>query len=145
VLSQNRYYWIEGSDVRYLFVDSIGDAWIFRDRVDFEMSIGNYGRQGPSFHLQGAVHYGQVSLPRKVNLIASRYARVLKNQIIGPGSSEPNPPEEIVGAPSVAAPYDQLKDILDFEFNKPPPPKRDNPLGLDFEAIAREAIEEKKP
>lgn len=145
VLSQNRYYWIEGSDVRYLFVDSIGDAWIFRDRVDFEMSIGNYARHGPSFHLHGAVHYSQAILPRKVNLIASRYARVLKNQIIGPGSSEPNPPEAVVDAPSVSAPYDQLKDILDFEFNKPPPPKRGNPLGLDFEAIAREAIEEKKP
>jgi hypothetical protein len=140
VLRQNKYYWIEGNDVRYLFVDSSGDAWIFKDRIGFEMSIGNFGRQGPSFHLQGAVHYSQVDLPRKVGLIASRYARVLRNQIIGPESVPCEP-----GVPSVEVPYDQLKDILDFEFNKPPPPKKANPLGLDFEAIAREAIEEKKP
>lgn len=145
VLRQNKYYWIEGSDVRYLFVDSSGDAWIFKDRIDFEMSIGNYGRQGPSFHLQGAIHYSQVDLPRKMNLIASRYARVLRNQIIGPESVPCEPEAPSVENPSVEVPYDQLKDILDFEFNKPPPPKRANPLGLDFEAIAREAIEDKKP
>ena len=143
VLRQNKYYWIEGSDVRYLFVDSSGDAWIFKDRIDFEMSIENYGRQGPSFHLQGAFHYSQVDLPRKMSLIASRYARVLKNQIIGP-QSIPREQETVVEAPSVEAHYDQIKDILDFEFNKPTPPKIANPLGLDFEAIAREAIEESK-
>lgn len=143
-LLQNKYYWIEGSDIRYIFVDSSGDAWVFRDRVNFEMSISNYGRQGPAFHLQGAVHYSQLDLPRKKSPIASRYTRVLRNQIIGP---EPLEPEAVVESPSVEeAPQDQLKDILDFEFNKPPPPKRPNPFGLDFEAIAREAIEEtKKP
>lgn len=138
-LRQNKYYWIEGDTVHYLFVDSNGDAWIFKDRVGFELAIGNYARHGPSLHLQGAIHYSQVTLPRKVSLVPSRYARVIRNQIIGgpePQNKEPSTTE------SAEIPYDQLKDILDFEFNKPPPPKRDNPFGLDFEAIAREALDE---
>lgn len=138
-LLQNQYYWIEGSDICYIFVDSSGDAWVFKDRVNFEMSIGKCHVLGLGFHLQGAVHYSQLDLPRSP--IASRYTRVLRNQIIGPESTLE--PEAVVGALSVEeAPQDQLKDILDFEFNKPPPPKRDNPFGIDFDVIAREALEE---
>jgi hypothetical protein len=132
---QNKYYWIEGSDTRYLFVDSIGDAWFFKNRVDFELAIARFKRQGPANHLQGSIHYSQVSLVGSSSLIPSRYARILKNRVITT-ESEPN---------LVAEPYDQIQDILDFEFNKPKPPKLGNSLGLDFEAIAREAIGELKP
>jgi hypothetical protein len=36
--------------------------------------------------------------------------------------------------------YDEIQNILDFEFNRPQPPKQQNPLGLDFDSIVREVL-----
>lgn len=132
------YYWIEGSDVRYLFLDSINDAWFFKNRVDFEGAISSYGRHGRSLYLESATHYSQMVLPakKKLNLIASRYARILSNKLFR---------EDPVVAPAptvtLSGEEDPIRDILDFEFNKPEPAKAANPYGLDFDAIARDAIE----
>jgi len=134
-LDSNEYYWIEGSDVRYVFIDSIKDAWFFSNRIGFESAIAHYSRHGPAQHLRDTTHYSDLKFPRKLNLIASRYARVLANKLF-----EPIQPEAT--ASQVVGPEDdQIRDILDFEFNKPKLEKRiENPYGLDFEAIAREAL-----
>jgi hypothetical protein len=129
------YYWIEGEDIRYLVVDSNGDAWFFKNRVELESSISSFLRLGPVFHLMGSTHYSALGLPNRVSLIPSRYARVLKNMSV----EEPATQEENEGVKSLA-PYDPIQDILDFEFNKPKPVAPKNPYDLDFEAIAREAL-----
>lgn len=131
----NKYYWVEGEDVRYFFVDSNGDAWFFKNRVDFESAINKYFRNGPSFHLRGAIHYSQWILPNKTSLIPSRYARILKRMV-----ATETPTEEESKGVSSPAPYDPIQSILDFEFNKPKPLPLKNPYDLNFEAIAREAI-----
>jgi hypothetical protein len=136
-LINENYYWIEGADVRYLFVDSNGDAWLFPVRVDFEAAINNYNRQGPAFHLQNATHYSQVVFQKKVSIIPSRYARILSNKVFE--SVEAKPESEPIGS-GLGQSCDPLKDILDFEFNRPKPPKLDNPYKLDFDEIGREAI-----
>jgi hypothetical protein len=137
-LANNSYYWIEGTDVRYLFVDSNGDAWLFPTRVDFELAIANYSQQGPAFHLQNAIHYSQVTFPQKVTFVPNRYARIIANiSKVFPVETTKSKPTES----QLLEVGDPLKDILDFEFNKPKPPKMSNPYGLDFDAIARDAIE----
>lgn len=136
-LAGNEYYWIEGSDVRYVFIDSIKDAWFFSNRVDFECAIAHYKRHGPAQHLRGTTHFSDMKFSAKLNLIASRYARVLSNKLFEPEAPEPD------SSQMVAPGDDQIRDILDFEFNKPKPRKKiENPYGLDFEAIAREALGE---
>jgi len=133
----NTYYWVSGADIRYFFVDSNGDAWFFKSRIDFEAAISKYFRLGPSFHLSGAIHYSQLNLPNKTDLIPSRYARILLRMRV----TETPPQEESEGVSS-PVPYDPIQNILDFEFNKPKPVPLKNHYDLDFEAIAREAIEE---
>jgi hypothetical protein len=137
-LTVNKYYSVEGEDSRYLFVDSIGDAWLFKSLIDFEAAIANYGRQGPSFHLKDATHYSQVSLPKRQNLIASRYERILGNKVFEPTPAE-NPQ---VDDERVTESYDEIQNILNFEFNRPSPPKIKDPLGLDFEDLIKQALEE---
>lgn len=143
-LTNNKYYSIEGEEVRYIFVDSSGDTWFFKALIEFEAAIANYVRQGPSFHLQGANHYSQVILPKRMSPIASRYERILENRIIDRtpvDASIPNPQVEEDG--KVVEVYDEIQSILDFEFNRPKPPKNsENPLGLDFEALIKEALDE---
>jgi hypothetical protein len=138
-LAHNKYYSIEGVSARFIFVDSSGDAWLFSNKIDFEAAIANYWRQGPSFHLVGAVHYSQVVLPKKFNPIANRYERIMKNMIVEPVVATRNPDIEVDEAPK---PYDEIQEILDFEFNRPEPPKLKDPLGLDFEALIKEALKE---
>jgi len=141
-LAHNKYYSVEGEESRYLFVDTSGDAWFFNTLIDFEAAIAKYGRQGPSFHLQGATHYSQVVLPKRPSLIANRYERIMGNKIIEvtrAGTLDQSTQPEENG--KVVECYDEIQNILDFEFNRPEPPKLKNPLGLDFEAIVREALE----
>ena len=74
-------------------------------------------------------------------MVLSRYARIIANNIFG----EPPKPvsQEVTETDESAFQFDDpLKDVLDFEFNKPKPKKIADPYGLDLEAIAREAIEE---
>lgn len=139
-LDSNEYYWIDGSDVRYVFIDSIKDAWFFSNRIDFESAIAHYNWHGPAHHLRDTTHYSDIKFSHKLNLIASRYARVLANKLFEPIQPEPilsqvDDPEE-----------DQVQNILAFEFNKPAVKKIENPYGLDFEALAKEALgESRKP
>lgn len=141
-LAHDTYYSIEGvEDGRLVFVDSSGDAWFFKDRINFEAAIANYYRQGAAFHLVGAIHYSQVNLPKRTSPIANRYERILRNMVVEP---EPTPVVASVGKPENDGPvtYDEIKEILDFEFNRPKPPKLEDPLGLDFDSIIKEALKE---
>lgn len=137
-LAHNKYYSVEGVEAKFFFVDSNGDAWIFPNKIDFEAAIANYGRQGAAFHLMGATHYSQVALPKKVNLVASRYERIMRNMIVEPPTATAPPTPEVVEVPKS---YDEIQEILDLEFNRPKPPQMKNPLGLDFEALIKEALE----
>lgn len=139
-LAHNKYYSVEGVEAKFIFVDSNGDAWIFPHKIDFEAAIANYWNRGPSFHLIGATHYGQVVLPKKYNPIATRYERIMRNMTEAAAVSAPPTPT----APEVEEgprPYDEIKEILDFEFNRPPPLGPKDPFDLDLEAIIKEAIE----
>lgn len=137
-LDHNKYYSIEGEESRYVFVDTSGDAWLFKTLIDFESAIASRDRQGPSFHLQGAIHYSQVPLPKRPSLIASRYERIMGNKIIETTTLDAPVPSTQVE--EVVESYDEIQNILDFEFNRPQPPKQQNPLGLDFDSIVREVL-----
>lgn len=140
-LSNNKYYSVEGEDSRYVFVDTSGDAWLFKTLIDFEAAIANYGRQGPSFHLRGGTHYSQVALPKRASPIASRYERIMGNKIVEVSSVGAQVISTQEDDGKVVECYDEIQNILDFEFNRPQPPKPKDPLGLDFEDIIKRALE----
>lgn len=137
-LHNNRHYWIEASDNRYIYIDSTGDAWFYKDRASIEAAISTLSIRGASHNLCGTTHYSQVDLSVPRVPVANRYERVIRNL----GDAEPDPEPTILSSqPQVEeGPDAELKQILDFEFNKPAPPKQPNPLGLDLEAIARSVL-----
>ena len=138
-LEHNKYYSVEGVETKFIFVDSNGDVWVFPRKIEFESAIANYWTRGPSFHLVGATHYSQVILPKKLSPIASRYERIMRNMTEESAAPAQTPAIEVREG---LKPYDAIQEILDFEFNRSPPPKLKDPFDLDLEEIVKKVIEE---
>jgi hypothetical protein len=63
----------------------------------------------------------------------------MKNMIVEP---TPVTEDKIETPDGTLKPYDDIQEILDFEFNRPPPPKIKDPLGIDFESIIKDALKD---
>ncbi len=141
-LRNNRHYCIEASKSHYFYVDSTGDAWFYKDRASLEAAISTIMLRGASHNLVGTTHYSQVDLSVPKIPVANRYERVIRN--LEGQEPETEPTLEVRSHRGIEDPDEELNQILNFEFNRPAPPKPPNPLGIDLEAIARSVLKSDK-